>query len=63
MTGELFAANTCRSRTDRPGISWTRWKIDKEVRSPKYLGAVAIINNKLSWCDHVHDAIALSKEA
>jgi hypothetical protein len=52
VIGELFAANTCRSRTDRPGISWTRWKIGKEVsKEPEVPGGYD--QNKLTWCDHV----------
>ena len=38
MIGELFAANTCRSRTDRPGISWARWGIGKGAKSLERLG-------------------------
>jgi hypothetical protein len=50
VIGELFAANTFRSRTDRPGILWTQWAIGKEVKSLKYLGVTT--NNKLTWSEH-----------
>jgi hypothetical protein len=59
IIGEPFAANTFRSSTDRPDISWTQWAIGKEVKSLKYLGVT--INNKLTWSEHVQDIITLSK--